>query len=331
MRDVHGGGAEPLLQPGDLGAHLHPQLGVQVGQRLVHQERLGAAHDRPPHGHPLALPAGEVGRLAVQVLGQVEDLGGLRRPCASIVGLVHLGQPQREAHVLPHRHVRVERVGLEHHRDVAVLGRLLVDPLAADAQLAGGDVLQPGDHVQRGGLPAAGRPDQDHELAVGDLEVDLVARPTAPSGYRLVTLVENDLGHRAQPLTAPEVSPATIRRWKNSTNTMIGMVITTAAAAIDPVGSCELRAAGEERDARPAPCASAVGGGQRDREQEVVPAEDEHEDRGGEHARARPAARSPCGTPARASPRRPWRPSPAPTGSPGRTPTACRSPAAARR
>src|ERR1039458_3112232 len=40
-----------------------------------------------------------------------------------------------------------------------------------------------------------------------------------------------------QPLTAPDVSPATIRRWKNSTKMMIGMVITTAAAAIGPVGA----------------------------------------------------------------------------------------------
>src|SRR5262249_56130051 len=57
VRHVHRGGAEPALQPGDGGAHLHPQLGVQVGQRLVHQERLPAAHDPPAHGHPLALAA----------------------------------------------------------------------------------------------------------------------------------------------------------------------------------------------------------------------------------------------------------------------------------
>ena len=37
-------------------------------------------------------------------------------------------------------------------------------------------------------------------------------------------------------MTAPDVSPATIRRWKNSTKMMIGMVMTTAAAAIGPVG-----------------------------------------------------------------------------------------------
>jgi hypothetical protein len=33
-------------------------------------------------------------------------------------------------------------------------------------------------------------------------------------------------------LTAPDVSPATIRRWKNSTKITIGMVMTTAAALV---------------------------------------------------------------------------------------------------
>ncbi len=46
-----------------------------------------------------------------------------------------LGERQREGHVLAHRHVRVERVVLEDHGDVAVLGRVLVDDLAADLHL----------------------------------------------------------------------------------------------------------------------------------------------------------------------------------------------------
>ena len=43
-------------------------------------------------------------------------------------------------------------------------------------------------------------------------------------------------------MTAPDVSPATMRRWKSSTNTMIGIVMITDAAAIEPVGAvnCEL-------------------------------------------------------------------------------------------
>ncbi len=54
---VYRRGAEPLLDARDLGAHLHAQLGVEVGERLVHEEGRRVAHDRPPHGHALALAA----------------------------------------------------------------------------------------------------------------------------------------------------------------------------------------------------------------------------------------------------------------------------------
>jgi hypothetical protein len=70
--------------------------------------------------------------------------------------------------------VRVQRVVLEDHRDVAVLRRLVVDDLVADAHLAVGDVLEAGDHPQGRRLPAPGGADEDHELAVGDLEVHVL-------------------------------------------------------------------------------------------------------------------------------------------------------------
>jgi hypothetical protein len=61
----------------DLGAHLHAQLGVEVGQRLVEQEHLRVAHDGAAHGDALALAAGELARLAVEQRREAEDLGGL--------------------------------------------------------------------------------------------------------------------------------------------------------------------------------------------------------------------------------------------------------------
>src|SRR5690606_32705009 len=234
MGDVDSGGAELLLQPRHLGTHLYPQLGIQVGQRLVHEECLGIADNRPPHGHPLALPAGEVRRPAVQQRLQLQHPGGLAYLPVDLP-LVHLRQAQREGHILVHRHVRVQRVGLEHHRDVAVLGRLVVHPLATDVQVADTDVLQAGDHVQGGGFAAAGRTHQDHELAILDVEVH-VGDGDGTVRELLADVVEPDVGH-GYPFTAPEVSPETIRRWNSSTNTMIGTVITTAAAEIDPVGS----------------------------------------------------------------------------------------------
>ncbi len=71
-----------------------------------------------------------------------------------------------------HRHVRVERIVLEHHGDVAVARPHVVDHLAADRDLAVADVLEAGDGPQQRALAAAGRADQHRELAVRDLEVD---------------------------------------------------------------------------------------------------------------------------------------------------------------
>jgi hypothetical protein len=85
-------------------------------------------------------------------------------------------QPQAERHVVRDRHVRVERIVLEHHGDVAVLRRHIVDDMVIDGDLAVGDVLQPCDHAQRGRLAATGRSDQHDELVILDLEVDAAHR-----------------------------------------------------------------------------------------------------------------------------------------------------------
>ena len=66
-----------LVQALDLGAHVDAQLGVEVGQRLVEQEDLRVAHQRAAHGDALALAAGELARLAVE---QMADLQHARRP-----------------------------------------------------------------------------------------------------------------------------------------------------------------------------------------------------------------------------------------------------------
>ena len=50
------------------------------------------------------------------------------------------------------------------------------DVAVADADRAAVDVLEAGEHAQRGGLAAAGGADEDEELAVADLEVELVDR-----------------------------------------------------------------------------------------------------------------------------------------------------------
>jgi hypothetical protein len=157
----------------ELAAHRHAQLGVEVRERLVVEEDLRIADDRPAHRDALALPARELARIALEQRRQGEDLGG----AADLLldrRLVLLREHQREGEVLAHRHVRIERVVLEHHRDVALLRRHVVDAALADADLARADLLEAGDHPQQRRLAAPRRADQHRERAVGDVDVDAV-------------------------------------------------------------------------------------------------------------------------------------------------------------
>ena len=134
----------------------------------------------------------------------------------------------REGDVLEDAQMRIQRVVLEHHGKVAVAGRLVIDPVSADEHFAGGDVLEPDDHPQQRRLTAPGRSDQNHEFTVGDVEADVIDRGVSVS-VPLDDVAHRDFSH-GYPFTAPEVSPATIRRWKTSTRMTTGMVTITEAA-----------------------------------------------------------------------------------------------------
>ena len=69
--------------------------------------------------------------------------------------------------------------------------------LAVEPDLAGARLLQPGDDAQQRRLAAAGRADEDDELAVRDVEVDVVEHLDRAEGFR--DAAEAEVGHR--PLT----------------------------------------------------------------------------------------------------------------------------------
>jgi len=166
---------EALVQVGDPHPHGGPQLGVEVRQRLVEEEHVRLLDQRAAQGHALRLAARELLGQPVEERLDLEDLGDLLDRLGGL-GLRGAADAQPEGEVGAHLHMRVERVVLEHHRD-ATLARLeCVDDAVTDADLAGGDLLEPGDHPQRGGLGAARGPHQHHELAFLDIEVDPVHR-----------------------------------------------------------------------------------------------------------------------------------------------------------
>jgi hypothetical protein len=94
-------------------------------------------------------------------------------------------------------HVRIQRVILEHHRDVALLGRNVVDDALTDEDLAFGDFLEAGNHAQQGGFSASGRADQDDEFAIGDGNIHTVHDLRAAEG--LADLPEFDGCHLRYP------------------------------------------------------------------------------------------------------------------------------------
>jgi hypothetical protein len=70
--------------------------------------------------------------------------------------------------------VRIERVVLEDHGHVAVLGGQVRDVAVTDEDLAAVDLFEAGEHAQRGGLAASGGADEDEELPVCNVDVELV-------------------------------------------------------------------------------------------------------------------------------------------------------------
>ncbi len=87
--DVDRGDAGSALKRRNLLAHLTAQTRVEVGERFVHEKSIGRTHQRPCHGDPLPLTAGQLRRLAVEVIGQFQrrrdladfplDVGGVGR------------------------------------------------------------------------------------------------------------------------------------------------------------------------------------------------------------------------------------------------------------
>ena len=191
--DVEHGRPEPALEPGELGAHLHPQLRVEVREGLVEQEGLRLAHERAAQGHALALASGELGRTALEHGLEAETRRGVGHPARDLRG-GRAAHAQAEAQVLAHALVRVERVALEYHGHVAVARRDVGHVALAQPDPAARRRLQAGHQAERRGLSAARRADQHQDLPVGRLQVDPLEGHVA-AGVDLVDLLEPDGRH----------------------------------------------------------------------------------------------------------------------------------------
>ena len=107
------------MQRGDFRAHLDAQLRIEIRQRLVEQEDRRIANNRASDRDALPLATRKLRRPSLEQGFQLQhfcrrlNLGiDLCSRCAEVL--------ETEGQILIHGHVRIERVGLEHHREPAL-------------------------------------------------------------------------------------------------------------------------------------------------------------------------------------------------------------------
>ena len=154
-------------------------LAVQCAGGLVGQQDVRVVDEGAGDGHPLHLAAGHLGGVLVQLVAQTHFLQCLGGPAAAL-GTRYAGDGQCQLHVGQHGLVGDEVVALEHKADgvvavgVPVAVGVLFGGDAVDDEVAAVVPVQTADDVQQGGLAgAAGAKDGD-ELAVAEVQADLV-------------------------------------------------------------------------------------------------------------------------------------------------------------
>ena len=115
------------------------------------------------------------------------------------VGLGHAAIFEAEGDVLANRLVREEGVVLEHQADIALVDRHIVDAPPGDDDLARCRADEAGDRAQDRRLAAARRPEQGHEAALVDREIDIVHGDERPIGERDAPQIDGGLSHARHP------------------------------------------------------------------------------------------------------------------------------------
>ena len=185
MGDIQGSDAQTLLERPQFIPHTLPELGVQIGQRLVKQQHGRLNHHGASQRHALLLAAGE---LIGEPLFHSLELHQLHHVVGALDDLIlrQLGYPQAVGNIFPDIQVGEKGVGLEHHGNAPLVGGDFGNVSFADKHIAAGGILKAGDHPQGGGFAAAGGAQQRHHLTVLDFQIDVVNSHEILAGIRLL-------------------------------------------------------------------------------------------------------------------------------------------------
>ncbi len=176
-------------------AQLGPDSGVERSERLVQEQHLGLGSESAGEGHPLALTARKLRRVAMAECLELDELQQLVDPVPDL-GLRALANLQAKGNVVPDGHVLERRIVLEDEADIPVLGPDVRGVLARDQDLAVVGELETGDDPEERRLARAARPEQGSQRAAFDVERDIVERREVAEALRDVT---DENGHYTVP------------------------------------------------------------------------------------------------------------------------------------
>ena len=154
--------------------------GVERGGRLVAQQIARAGGQRSGDGDALLLAARELRGIRAGALGKSDELQKLQRTLFCLRA-GRSGQLQREQHVPQHRPLLEQVEVLKDHPDrTPRLQKLLLrqrrEVAAVQQDLSGGRLLQKVDAAHQRGLARAGQADDAEDLAVVDIQADILQR-----------------------------------------------------------------------------------------------------------------------------------------------------------
>src|SRR5260370_22181966 len=148
-----GGGPDLELYAADLVSQSRAGLGVEGGKWLVEKKHLWLDRESAREGHSLLLPARKLDCVFVGVTRKTNQVEHLASPLPALRG-VNVMQLHPKLNVLHRCHVREERVRLEYHSDLALVGGDVGDVLAPDDNAASIGLLESGQQTERCRLAA---------------------------------------------------------------------------------------------------------------------------------------------------------------------------------
>ena len=161
--------AESLLNVFQFKLHFFAKLGVQGRQWFIQQQHFGLVDQSAGQCDALLLTAGKLFGFAAGEIGQLhhiqrflDALGGF-----AFANALHL---QAKRHVFGDRHMRKQRVALEHGVNIALMRRRVAHWRTVNHDLAAGWHFKARDHPQQSGFATTRWPQQGKKFAVRDFQ-----------------------------------------------------------------------------------------------------------------------------------------------------------------